>query len=72
MDEKAPPCYRCGGTGTYHWGAVINGVSQHSGPCFACQGGGEYRPTQGRYWRRKRPPSGALAQAQKEQKHGKL
>ena len=46
-------CYRCAGTGTYRWGAFINGVASHEGPCFACQGGGEFPPSQGRYARRR-------------------
>lgn len=37
-------CGRCGGSGIFYWGAVINGVPSHSGPCFACVGGGMYAP----------------------------
>ena len=33
-------CNRCRGTGTYVWGAVVNGVPSHSGPCFRCKGKG--------------------------------
>lgn len=58
LTVTAPPCYRCGGTGVYCWGAVINGKSAHSGPCFACQGGGEFPPSQGRF--RKRAPRATI------------
>ena len=51
-ETKPPACYRCGGSGTYSWGGTVNGVPVHSGQCYACQGGGEYRPTQGKYYRR--------------------
>lgn len=34
------PCRRCRGTGQYVWGAIVNGVPQHSGPCFLCDGTG--------------------------------
>lgn len=33
-------CDRCGGTGTYTWGAVINGVPQFAGTCYKCSGSG--------------------------------
>lgn len=31
-------CSRCGGTGIYKWGAVINGVPQYMDICFKCDG----------------------------------
>jgi len=34
-------CERCRGTGTYYWGACINGRMTHSGPCARCGGNGE-------------------------------
>lgn len=34
-------CEKCKGTGTYSWGANINGKSQHSGTCYSCQGTGK-------------------------------
>ena len=34
-------CDRCGGTGTYVWGAVINGRPQYAGVCFKCDGEGK-------------------------------
>lgn len=33
-------CDRCGGTGTYGWGAVINGAPQYAGTCYKCGGSG--------------------------------
>lgn len=33
-------CMKCGGTGTYRWGACINGSYQFSGVCFDCDGTG--------------------------------
>lgn len=33
-------CWKCGGSGTYRWGAVINGVAQYAGECYACGGTG--------------------------------
>lgn len=33
-------CERCGGTGVFHWGAVINGSPSHSAPCARCAGKG--------------------------------
>lgn len=37
-------CDRCRGTGTYSWGASINGRMQHSGTCYHCQGKGFQTP----------------------------
>jgi DnaJ-class molecular chaperone len=34
-------CCKCRGTGTYHWGAVVNGVPSKSGTCFSCRGTGQ-------------------------------
>jgi hypothetical protein len=34
-------CAKCRGTGTYCWGAVVNGKPTHSGMCFSCQGTGK-------------------------------
>jgi hypothetical protein len=33
-------CPSCDGSGTYYWGACINGKMTHSGPCFRCSGKG--------------------------------
>lgn len=38
--RKSNPCYRCGGTGIYSWGTVVNGVPSFSGTCFRCNGNG--------------------------------
>lgn len=34
-------CDRCGGSGIYTWGAVINGRPQYAGTCFKCEGRGK-------------------------------
>lgn len=31
-------CSRCGGTGVYVWGAIINGNPSHAGTCYKCNG----------------------------------
>lgn len=36
--EGYVPCDRCGGTGTYVWGAIINGRPQYAGVCYKCAG----------------------------------
>lgn len=33
-------CDRCGGSGVYVWGAIINGNPQYAGTCFKCDGAG--------------------------------
>jgi hypothetical protein len=33
-------CARCRGSGTYYWGACINGRMTHSAPCARCGGNG--------------------------------
>ena len=49
------PCEKCGGTGRYGWGAVVNGKPSHSGECFACEGKGHQTDADRRrnwsYWR---------------------
>lgn len=39
-NEKPGTCAKCRGTGTYAWGAVVNGKPEHSGQCHACRGTG--------------------------------
>ena len=39
--EGMVKCDRCGGTGTYVWGAIINGNPQYAGVCFKCDGVGQ-------------------------------
>lgn len=34
-------CDRCGGSGVYIWGAIINGSPSHAGTCFKCGGSGK-------------------------------
>ena len=39
--EEVTRCDRCGGTGNYIWGAIINGCPQYMGTCFKCNGSGK-------------------------------
>ena len=39
-DDKANSCVKCGGTGTYRWGSIVNGKATKSGVCFQCKGKG--------------------------------
>jgi len=39
-NERSGKCCKCNGTGTYSWGAVVNGRPSKSGTCFSCQGTG--------------------------------
>ena len=38
--EEECKCWKCGGSGTYYWGAVINGSPSYAGMCYACEGSG--------------------------------
>lgn len=38
--EVSRKCEKCGGTGTYRWGACINDHYQFSGVCYDCDGTG--------------------------------
>ena len=40
-NDKPGQCAKCKGTGTYSWGAVVNGKPTHSGICFSCRGTGK-------------------------------
>ena len=40
MRKVTCECERCRGTGTYSWGACINGKMEHSGMCYRCGGKG--------------------------------
>jgi len=42
-------CWRCQ-SGTYVWGAIVNGQPQFAGPCFRCEGTG-VKPATG-WWGR--------------------
>ena len=48
-------CDKCHGSGTYGWGAFINGKPTFSGPCYACEGKGVQRHDDwvrnANYWR---------------------
>ena len=35
------PCDHCDGSGTYRWGACVNGKMTHSGICHRCAGKGK-------------------------------
>lgn len=39
-NAKPGPCDKCKGTGTYRWGASVNGRMSHAGTCFSCRGTG--------------------------------
>jgi DnaJ-class molecular chaperone len=40
-NDKPGTCCKCKGTGTYSWGAQVNGVMSKSGTCFSCRGTGK-------------------------------
>ena len=40
-NDKPGACAKCQGSGTYGWGAVINGQPQHTGTCWSCKGTGK-------------------------------
>jgi hypothetical protein len=40
-NEKPGVCCKCKGTGTYGWGASVNGKMTHSGTCYSCSGTGK-------------------------------
>jgi DnaJ-class molecular chaperone len=40
-NDKPGVCCKCRGTGTYRWGASINGKSQFEGTCHSCRGTGQ-------------------------------
>ena len=39
-NDKPGTCIKCKGTGTYSWGACVNGKMTNSGTCFSCKGTG--------------------------------
>ena len=39
-NAKPGTCAKCGGSGEYRWGAVVNGKPSKSGQCHSCQGTG--------------------------------
>lgn len=40
-NHKPGECCKCKGTGTYQWGASVNGQMQKGGTCYSCAGTGE-------------------------------
>ena len=38
--EESCTCWKCGGSGVYEWGAIINGCCSYAGECYACGGTG--------------------------------
>jgi DnaJ-class molecular chaperone len=40
-NEKPGKCCKCNGTGTYSWGAIVNGKPTKTGECYSCRGTGE-------------------------------
>jgi len=63
--EGYVPCDRCGGDGTYKWGAIINGCPQYAGTCFKCAGEGKLW----RKWIERTPEYQAKLDAKREAKH---
>lgn len=63
--EGQVKCDRCGGTGIYTWGAVINGAPQYAGTCFKCEGEGKVWSK----WIERTPEYQAKLDARREVKH---
>ena len=63
--EGLIPCDKCGGTGTYVWGAIINGTPQYAGVCFKCGGTGKVF----RKWIERTPEYQAKLDAKREAKY---
>ena len=63
--EGLVPCDRCGGTGTYVWGAIINGCPQYAGTCFKCGGEGKVWSK----WIERTPEYQAKLDAKRDAKH---
>lgn len=62
--EGMVACDRCGGTGTYVWGAIINGVPQYAGVCYKCEGAGKIHKT----WIERTPEYQAKLDARRQAK----
>ena len=60
-------CWKCGGSGIYEWGAVINGHCQYSGVCYSCGGSGVVTVKTKEYT----PEHEAKLQAQSEKREAK-
>ena len=63
--EGYVPCDRCGGTGTYVWGGMINGNPQYAGVCYKCGGTKHIWRT----WIERTPEYQAKLDARREAKH---
>ena len=46
VNSKPGRCEKCRGTGTFGWGASVNGKMTHSGTCYSCRGTGKQDATQ--------------------------
>jgi len=40
-NDKPGQCCKCKGTGTYGWGATVNGKIANTGTCYSCGGTGQ-------------------------------
>ena len=38
--KESETCYKCNGSGVYHWGVGYSGATMYSGVCYACHGSG--------------------------------
>ena len=66
--EGMVECDRCGGTGTYVWGAIINGAPQYAGVCYKCNGVGKVHGK----WIERTPEYQAKLDAKREAKHAAM
>lgn len=42
VNTKPGTCYKCHGSGEYHWQSLKGGRAEaHVGPCYSCQGTGK-------------------------------
>ena len=39
-NDEPGECGKCRGSGSYNWGAVVNGKPTKTGPCHSCGGTG--------------------------------
>ena len=45
VNAKPGKCEKCRGSGTYGYGASVNGKMSKSGTCFSCRGTGKQKLT---------------------------
>lgn len=43
VNAKPGKCEKCRGSGTYSWGASVNGKMEKSGTCYSCRGTGKQK-----------------------------